>query len=223
MTTEEFHNEFNVLYNYVMSNQGFPFDEYEISVLLTMAQNELVMSLYKGSPITGVAFEGTEESRRYIANLIKNYIPEEDDSYENLLTSYSKAYDLSKDTLMITNEYAIISKEGDECLNGKRIKVIPVTQDEVNTLLDNPFRQPNKYRAFRLDLSTTKVEIISPLDLEYRVRYLKKPEPIILKDLSSEEVSIDGKTKKATSQLDSSLHEMIVKMAVELAKVSYSN
>ena len=42
MTTQEFSNEFDVLYNNIMSNQAPGLDEYEKSVFLTKAQNEIL-------------------------------------------------------------------------------------------------------------------------------------------------------------------------------------
>lgn len=217
MTTQEFYTEFNVLYNNINSNEAPGLDEYEVSTLLTLAQEEIVISLYKGSPITNSSFEGSEEARRYIANLIKNVIPQEDTTYTGLLTDYSKAYNLPEDMLFITEEFATI-QSADECLNNRQVLVVPTKQDDVLKILKNPFRGPTQKRALRLDLSSTKVEIISPLTLTYKVRYLSKPEPIILKDLSDEGISINGKTEEATCLLDPSLHRLIIKRAVELAK-----
>lgn len=217
MTVLEFYNEFNVLYNNIMSNKAPGLDEYEISVLLTLAQEELVLSLYKGSQITGSSFEGTEESRRYLSNLIKTDKP-------TMVGSFVKGtptvYTLPIDVLMITHESGFI-KSKHECLNGKRLTVIPTKQDELDKILQNPFRGPSDKRALRLDISSSQVEIISLQEIDYTIRYLKKPEPIILKDLAPEEVSIEGKTAEATCELHTSLHKLIIKRAVELAKASY--
>ena len=42
MTNEEFNNEFDVLYNNITSNQAPGLDEYEKSVFLTKAQDDIV-------------------------------------------------------------------------------------------------------------------------------------------------------------------------------------
>jgi hypothetical protein len=109
-----------------------------------MAQEELVLSLYKGSPVTGTSFEGTEESRRYVSNLISTNKPILDSTYaqEDLMTEDSKAYSLPPNTLMITNEFATIVST-DPCLSNKRIKVVPTLQDELDNILNNPFRESN--------------------------------------------------------------------------------
>lgn len=46
MTTQEFSNEFDVLYNNIMSNQAPGLDEYEKSIFLTKAQEELVRDYF---------------------------------------------------------------------------------------------------------------------------------------------------------------------------------
>lgn len=221
MELQEFYNEFNILYNNIMSNKSPSLDEYEVSTLLTLAQEEIVISLYKGSPITGVSFEGTEEARRYIANLIKNYIGIEETEYEGLLSGNSKAFTLPEDLLFITEEHITIDSD-DDCLNNKQVMVIPTKQDEVFKILNNPFRKPNEYRALRLDLSSNMVEIISPYSITYKIRYLAKPRPIIIKDLSEEGITINGQTEESNCELDPSLHRTIIKRAVDIAKKVYS-
>ena len=61
MTNQEFSNQFDVLYNNVMSNQAPGLDEYEKSVFLTKAQNEIVLSYFnpKGNKYTE-GFDGNE-------------------------------------------------------------------------------------------------------------------------------------------------------------------
>lgn len=46
MTTSEFSNEFDILYNNISSNAAPGVTEYEKSVFLTMAQEELVKEIY---------------------------------------------------------------------------------------------------------------------------------------------------------------------------------
>lgn len=46
MTNEEFSNEFDVLYNNITSNQAPGLDEYEKSVFLTKAQDEIVKAYF---------------------------------------------------------------------------------------------------------------------------------------------------------------------------------
>lgn len=58
--------------------------------------------------------------------------------------------------------------------------------------------------------------------IEYRLRYIKTPSPIILEDISSEGVTIRGEDSKTDCQLPSEIHPEILQRAVELAKATYS-
>ena len=46
MTSEEFSNQFDVLYNNITSNQAPGLNEYEKSVFLTKAQSEIVKNYF---------------------------------------------------------------------------------------------------------------------------------------------------------------------------------
>ena len=62
MTKEEFSNEFDVLYNNVTSNQAPGLDEYEKSVFLTKAQDEILKAYF--SPRTNKLQEGFDDNER---------------------------------------------------------------------------------------------------------------------------------------------------------------
>ena len=61
------------------------------------------------------------------------------------------------------------------------------------------------------------VELISDEDIRgYLVRYMSKPEPIILTDLP-EELSINNVKTKTECKLNPGIHRMILDLAVNLA------
>lgn len=62
MTTKEFSNEFDVLYNNITSNQAPGLDEYEKSVFLTKAQDEVVKSYF--NPKTNKSQEGFDGNEK---------------------------------------------------------------------------------------------------------------------------------------------------------------
>ena len=81
MTSEEFSNEFDTLLNSYSNVEAFgetpstiEVDEYEKSVFLTKAQEEIVIDMYNGKNPFKDSFEKTEEIRRYLSNLIKTHI-----------------------------------------------------------------------------------------------------------------------------------------------------
>lgn len=61
------------------------------------------------------------------------------------------------------------------------------------------------------------------LEVEYNMRYVRTPKPIILVDLSEiqEGLSIDGYNKITECELPANMHEEILQRAVELAKATY--
>lgn len=212
MTNEEFSNEFDILINNI--NVGLEFDEYEKSVYLTKAQEEVVEGLYTGK-ITGDSFEGTEQLRRYLADLVKTAILPCNKAPKGLSNDSVFAV-LPNDLWFIT--YESVALNGDTpCINGKEIQVVPVTQDEYHRIKGNPFRRQNSRRALRLDVGNSMVELISDEKIRsYLVRYMSRPEPIILLDLP-EELSINNVNEKTECKLNPGLHRTILEVAVNMA------
>lgn len=227
MTTEEMSNQFDVLINAYSQNIQDPlvFNEYEKSVFLTEAQEQLVISLYNGKNDLGNVFELAEEDRRYLSDLVRTATisPITLDSYQNLhIIKNSKFFKLPNDLMFITYESVKLESKNDSCINNKVIKVQPVTQDEFHKIKENPFRGANDNRALRLDIEDNIVEIVSNQTIkEYLVRYVKKPSPIILVNLQSP-LSIEGETSITGSELNPILHNKIVNYAVRLALQSKS-
>lgn len=227
MTCEEFSDQFDVLLNAHYEKGEFgegvgkadmALDEYEKSVLLTKAQEDLVVSLYNGKNTAGDTFEGTEEMRRYLSNLVEEATidPIENTSGKVIgVDSKSKFFTLPNDTWYIT--YEAVNLSDAKCSAYSPMDVYPVTQDDYHKTRRNPFRGPNNRRALRLDLADGVVEIVSKYTVSsYYVRYLRKPSPIILVDLTGG-LTIEGEKKKAECELHEGLHQRILELACRLA------
>lgn len=226
MTTKEFSDMFDTLLNSYSLQTGFGdtnslrevvLDEYEKSVFLTRAQEQLIISYYSGNNSNGESFENTEEIRRYLSSLIKTaeISPSNDSSYKKL-TAKSQLFTLPNDVWFITYESASLGSNSDTCLNEKKLDVVPVRQDYFHRVNRNPFRGPSERRALRLDIEGKRVELVSDYTInKYLIRYIVKPSPIILTDL--EGVSIDGVSTEQTCALEESLHKTILDLAVRLA------
>lgn len=221
MTNEEFSNEFDNLVNkniakpFGVDSTPLEFDEYEKSMFLTKAQESVVISLYRGT-LTGDSFEKTEELRRYLNELIKTYTTTNKVENEGL-TDNSYFFDIPDDVWFITYESAVSQDERLGCAKGTVMEVVPTAQDDLYKTSRNPFRGPNKRRVLRLDVEGKVVELISKFDIDkYQIRYLAKPEPIILIDLP-EDLSINGLTKKTECILNPAIHRVILETAVDLA------
>lgn len=226
MTTEEFSNEFDtILQSYSVKNEfdqqnPIAFDEYEKSVFLTKAQEQIIITLYNGKNSSNESLEKTEELRRYLSNIIKTEIRTKlTDNLPNAVSQNSQFFSLPDDLWFITYESVKIASK-DKCLNGKELIIIPVTQDDYFRTSRNPFRQSNDRKALRLDIKDNTVEIISKYDIsQYLVRYLSKPEPIVLIDFE-EGLSINNVSTKNECKLNPALHRLILDEAIRLALVS---
>lgn len=202
-------------------------DEYEKSLFLTKAENEIFLNFYSGKNPYGEFFEATEELRRYLDTLVKDATPNVIDNNTGVLSNNSVKYQLPSDLAFITLEEVTYSDDPDKkCTsNGFKASVYPITQDEYARVKDNPFRGPTKYKVLRLDKGDKVVELIHHKDYNigtYYIRYLKKPEPIILTDLKSSNLYIEGKNEVSTTDMNPILFDLILNRAAALALQSKS-
>lgn len=227
MTTQEFSNEFDTLLNsystvppYGDENKlDITLDEYEKSVLLTKAQEEIVVESYTGKNQFGESFERTEEIRRYLSDLVKTVVLSDKLTGHVGLSKTSMFFQLPEDVWFITYESATLKDERLGCLDGEEATIVPVTQDEYYRIAKNPFRGPSKGRAVRLDIGDGVIEIISDYNIDkYLVRYLSRPKPIVLVDLS--ELSVNGIKVRTECELNPVIHRAILERAVRLAIIS---
>ena len=230
MTTSEFSNQFDLLVSSYRRFKDFDnrelldsieFDEYEKSVYLTKAQEELVLALYNGRNSSLQSFEETEELRRYLSNLVKEVEPEPIVSSSGMPigidTEDKKTtfYSLPTDMWFIVYESVKVSDGA--CGENYMMQVVPVTLDRYHRIRNNPFRGLNNRRSLRLDLSEGVVEIVSKYTVtNYYVRYLKKPTPIILTNLP-DGITIDGMGTTTQCRLHEALHNKILEDAVHAA------
>ena len=232
MTNPEFSNQFDLLVSSYRRFRDFDnrepldtieFDEYEKSLYLTKAQEELALSLYNGRNSSLQSFEETEELRRYLSDLVMEaeLSPLTSSSGNPLgIDSKSKFFTLPSDLWFITYESVLLT-EG-KCENHTTMQVVPVTQDEYHRIRKNPFRGANDRRALRLDLGDDNVEIVCKYEVsKYYIRYLKKLTPIILVDLPNgltigHTDSFEGNTE-TPCELHEGLHQRILERAVQMA------
>lgn len=156
MTLEEFSTEFDVLYNSITSNAAPGFNDYEKSVLLTLAQEELIKSYFvSNNNTTGVGLDGSQKRHYDFSTLIKIK------SLKNIIYDIITARDkveipsLNKDAnavFLIPNDVFLILNEHLIAKDNNYI-VFPISYDTYNLLMSKPFPYPNKRQAWRLDSS----------------------------------------------------------------------
>lgn len=232
MTNSEFSNEFDVLYNNIMSNQAPGLDEYEKSVFLTKSQEEIVKNYFnpKGNKYSE-GFDGNEKRQIDFSMIMRSSKIE--DFTEGVFDTRGKIVTIDSDIMMILNEYVTVnrretSSDGDlSSTEGKdiRLTIVPINYTEYSRLMSKPYKRPLKWQAWRLLTNDGKVKkaeiIVGPNDelKAYNIRYIKRPQAIILSDL--EGVTLDNKSTAQECELDPILHHEILQRAIELAKASY--
>lgn len=231
MTTQEFSNEFDILYNNVMSNQAPGLNEYEKSVFLTKAQSEILKNYFnpQGNKY-GLGFDDSAKRQIDFSSLVTICEPVEQTSPAEGFVKFderSKLYTMPADIMFVLNETAL--NTADE--HTRLINIVPISFQEYARLMSRPYKQPQKNQGWRIFRSSDGVDILSEVVIKYnstitnyKVRYVRRPLPIILADLTDEysSVSIDGKTTVTECELDPILHPEILQRAVELAKAAYT-
>lgn len=265
MTTTEFSNQFDLLFNNISSNQAPGLNEYEKSVFLTKAQDEIVKNYFQAESNGNTTKKGFDDSairQMDFSDLIMSKTLTEENE-EPDVDPRALVYKISKDdrVYIIINEslYLMANTGGGLKVNGIR-QVIPIKYTEYMRLMSKPFKEPLKNTAWRIitkgrdgdvniDTSigdpttvaksvSSKIEIVvtsadknkykkngETNTIQYNIRYIRKPRPIILTDLSDsfgEDISIDGYKKAMTCELNESTHEAILQRAVELAKIAWA-
>jgi hypothetical protein len=153
--------------------------------------------------------------RRYLEVLVKSDSPST--ATGTGVSATSVFYTLPTDILFIIYEQVKFADNSLGCYNGSIADVAPVTHDEYNRVRRNPFRGPNSNRVLRLDAGDGKVELVSKYTFSnYLIRYLAKPEPIVLEDMP-DGLSVNGETKEQGCALNSALHNIILERAVQMA------
>lgn len=221
MTNKELAEEFDIFYNNISSNQAPGLDYYEKSIFLTRAQDDIIKAYL--SPRGNKNMQGYDDSRLRQIDFSKitvtvewhQFQQAEFDTRPNSCSVY-----LNHDMLIPLNEKLIVYRNSKE----KELQVVPISYDEYSRLMSKPFKRPSKNEAWRLITDSDKMDlIIGPGDelVEFTIRYVRKPKPIILFDLDPG-YTIEGLGTAQECELDSVLHHELVQRAVELAKAAYT-
>lgn len=217
MNIKEFSDRFDTLLNSFGNTPNIVLDEYEKSVFLTNAQEEIIIDIYSGKNIFGDSFEKTEEIRRYLNELVETYITDSKVSGHIGISKNSVFYEIPKDVWFITYESATLQDEKLGCFNGEEALIVPVTQDNFYKVQKNPFRGSSKTRILRLDNKGSIVELVSEFNINrYLMKYITKPSPIILTNLN-DGLSINGVNIETECKLNPVIHRAILDRAVQMA------
>lgn len=134
----------------------------------------------------------------------------------------TKSVTLPSKLMYAINEMVEVTRNDKKIL----LQVIPVKFDEYSRLMCKPYKRPLKYQAWRLtnnDVINKADIVVGPSDTltKYIIRYVRRPNPIIVSDLDG--LSIDGVEHASECELDPIIHTEILQRAVELAKIAWTN
>ena len=134
----------------------------------------------------------------------------------------TKSVTLPSKLMYAINEMVEVTRNDKKIL----LQVVPVKFDEYSRLMCKPYKRPLKYQAWRLinnDVVNKADIVVGPSDTltKYTIRYVRRPNPIIVSDLDG--LTIEGKSTATECELDPILHEEILQRAVELAKIAWTN
>lgn len=240
MTVQEFSDQFDVLYNNITSNQAPGLDEYEKSVFLTKAQNEILKNYF--NPKGNKYQEGFDNSPKRQVDfsklmMVKAPVVYTEANYPKF-DSRSVLYTLPEDILFVLNETATNFKPTAGAPTtpvagtSRLITIVPITYEEYARILSKPFKQPLKNQAWRLfngGVVSAATKFVAEVIIksgsglsDYKMRYIKRPKPIVLTSLSGTNVSVDGVVDETECELDPILHPEILQRAVELAKNAFA-
>jgi hypothetical protein len=192
MTLLEFVNEFRFKYD-AASNGGPDIDPYEMSLMLTQAVKDI-------TDMAVSTYEANEESRRLVAGILK---------YHNstISTDISEFKKVLKYKVSLPVKLVSILREVpglDNCTVAPEVIIARI--DEVNSLLNNPFKKPNKRKVLKLERDKGFISIYATEVLRsYAITYIPEIE---------DDLSIEGLKSKSETNLPAFVHSKIVDVAV---------
>lgn len=191
--------KFNDMIGEMVGDEIRPFTTTEIERYLNTAMDARVQALAD-------RFEVNEKARRELDKLTQgvDLLPIGQTQVPSI-NDNSVFFSQPDDLLRIVEEQVVVGTD--------KIKVKPVTHDQYNANIDNPFRQPYEDLYWRLD-ADDYIEIVPPENTgitSYNIRYIKEPERIDIMNYPDRELELQ----------DDTLNE-IVMTAVELALKSFS-
>jgi hypothetical protein len=200
MTLNEFFEEFKLKYDGA-SMGGPDLDKYEMSLFLTQAVKDF-------TEIAADRFEIDEDSRRIVSFLLKYH--DGVISIDGPSDKKIKKYNVSLPAKMMRLLREEPSLKG--CVEYPEVIVARI--DEVNTFLNNSFRQPNKRKVLKIEKDKVFISVFSAVELTgYKMTYLPEITPIILEELE-DDLSIEGKNVPTETILPAYVHSKLIDIAV---------
>jgi hypothetical protein len=222
-------DNFLVLYDKVTNFAAPGYEDNEISLFLTKAQDQLTKRYYnyKGNKYQD-GFEETEKRRKDLSELIRHADidctgitagQQQGVSANGIFVNLPTDSDGNNLVLYTLREEVAIQNASDSCVaDGTLLEVKPITHDEYTANVRNPFKRPDITKVWRLDFSSEsngprRHELITDGSYQiatYKLRYLKQPQDIVIGNTLLGTLDVD-------CELNPSMHQEIVDVAVRIA------
>lgn len=212
MTVQEFSHEFDVLYNNITNGVAPGVNEYEKSVFLTRAQYQFVQDILIGNTTTGDSADSSTITKSQLQPLYESaivlFLPDNQDNYPS-------------DVLHLLSTYLELNVPNSE---GIKIPVLPVSYDDLNNIINNPFYS-SKRKAYMVQTKDNTYNIyyqgqlVKNINYALHINYIRNPKPILLCNLE-DDFEIDGHFEEQTSELPEFTHFEILKRAIQMALVA---
>lgn len=229
MTTNEFSREFDIRFNYVSSNLAYSVNDYEKSVYLTRAQEEILDNYF--NPKGNKYQEGFDMSLKRNIDFSPVIKTSSLSAEKTGIAAYDKKgllFEISDDVFKVLNDrFDYIDT------NNKSIEtsVMPIDYDSYQRVKTKPYQNPPTRQSWKMVRSgdaTGKlvVEIIPKKNIDkakaftYTVRYLLRPTPIVVAALPNG-FTVNGVSAKTECILPPEIHDEILNRAIELCRVDY--
>lgn len=246
MTTAEFSRQFDVRFNNIDSNLAHSVTEYEKSLYLTQAQLEIVKNYFnpKGNKYQE-GFDGSPKRDIDFSNIIKVQAigTGTQATTTGAITNATEfgvktlRIRITDNVMMILNErFSFAGNGANPTVYTYDTTVVPIDYKQYQTILGKAYKDPPLRQTWRFvrggaitnGASTSlDVELITKSNFSisdpyvYYVRYLKRPVPIILEDLSGQSLTIENLHDVTQCELAPELHDEILARAIEIAKADY--
>lgn len=153
MTASEFSNQFDLLWNNIASNQSAGLNEYEKSVFLTKAQNEIVKNYFNPkSNAKQEGFDSTAKRQADFSMLLK--------TYSQRIGAYTADSPFDPRAFVVTfpkDLFIVINEQVRDETATKLRQVIALQYPEYTKLMSKPYKEPLKFQAWRLITNTQEV------------------------------------------------------------------
>lgn len=215
MNANKMRSEFDLKLDIFTSSSTPGLEDSEVSSLLTDGQANIVRDIL--NPDEDKLLDLTELARKQLSTLYVNGELAKAATQTGIFTN-GIFWDIPTNHYVTLNLQGVVSS-ATTCLNGIEVNVKPVTYDEYNTNIKNPFRNPGRGVIWSLQAglasSAQRIQTVNSSEFtditKLRIAYIKKPLDIV--------VDVSTPADQVNSDLPDILHSRIVDEAVELAKL----